>query len=317
MGRDTPKAGGNGSAVAGKIQASRVLRDLIITNSELSFLMEAHDALSAAIAARSGFQGLWASGLSISTSLGYRDANEASWTEVVDAVERIVDATGIPVLVDGDSGFGNFNNARLGAKKLHQRGASGICLEDKGFPKMNSFVGDRHPLADTAEFCGRLRAVKDAVPDQGFVLVARIEALIAGFGQDVALERAHAYAEAGADAILIHSKKSVADEILAFARAWRNRLPVVIVPTKYYATPVSAYREAGISAVIWANHNLRAAAAAMRKVCGRIVAETSIAGIEPEVAKLDELFDLLGYDELAAAEERYLPRAQTSGAGGA
>ena len=286
--------------------SSTNLRNLILS-SDLSFLMEAHDGLSAAIAARAGFKGLWASGLSISSALGYRDANEASWTQVVDVVERMVDATHIPILVDGDSGFGNFNNARLLAKKLEQRGASGVAIEDKGFPKMNSFVGDRHPLADIDEFCGRLKAVKDTTgPD--FVLVARIEALIAGHGLDEALTRAHAYAKAGADAILIHSRKAVADEILAFAKEWDNRLPVVIVPTKYYRTPVSAYRKAGISTIIWANHTMRAAIAGMRDICARIQAEESIAGIEEQVAGLEELFSLIGYDELAQAEERYLPK---------
>jgi len=287
-------------------QSSTTLRDLILSN-DLSFLMEAHDGLSAAIAERAGFKGLWASGLSISSALGYRDANEASWTQVVDVVERMVDATDIPILVDGDSGFGNFNNARLLAKKLEQRGAAGVCLEDKGFPKMNSFVGDRHPLADIDEFSGRLRAVKDTTGSD-FMLVARIEALIAGHGLDEALVRADAYAQAGADAILIHSRKSVADEILAFAKEWNNKLPVVIVPTKYYKTPVAAYRDAGISTVIWANHTMRAAIAGMRDVCGRIRSEESIAGIEERVAGLEELFNLIGYEELADAEERYLPK---------
>jgi phosphoenolpyruvate phosphomutase len=286
--------------------SSTTLRELILSN-DLSFLMEAHDGLSAAIAERAGFRGLWASGLSISSALGYRDANEASWTQVVDVVERMVDATNIPVLVDGDSGFGNFNNARLLAKKLEQRGASGVAIEDKGFPKMNSFIGDRHPLAEIDEFCGRLKAVKDTTgPD--FVLVARIEALIAGHGLDEALTRAHAYAKAGADAILIHSRKAVADEILAFAKEWNNKLPVVIVPTKYYRTPVDAYRKARISTVIWANHTMRAAIAGMRDICGRIQSEESIAGIEDQVAGLDELFNLIGYDELAQAEELYLPK---------
>jgi phosphoenolpyruvate phosphomutase len=286
--------------------SSTTLRELILSN-DLSFLMEAHDGLSAAIAERAGFKGLWASGLSISSALGYRDANEASWTQVVDVVERMVDATSVPVLVDGDSGFGNFNNARLLAKKLEQRGASGVAIEDKGFPKMNSFVGDRHTLADVDEFCGRLKAVKDTTgPD--FALVARIEALIAGHGLDEALTRAHAYAKAGADAILIHSRKAVADEILAFAKEWDNKLPVVIVPTKYYRTPVSAYRKAGISTVIWANHTMRAAIAGMRDICARIQTEESIAGIEEQVAGLEELFSLVGYDELAQAEEQYLPK---------
>ncbi|MEN3384652.1 MAG: phosphoenolpyruvate phosphomutase, partial [Hyphomicrobiales bacterium] len=169
------------------------------------------------------------------------------------------------------------------------------------------FVGDRHPLADVGEFSGRLRAVKDTVGDQ-LVLVARIEALIAGHGMEEALARAHAYAEAGADAILIHSRKSVADEILSFAALWQNRLPVVIVPTKYYRTPTSEYRDANISTVIWANHAMRAAVAGMRDICGRIIAEESIAGIESQVAGLDEVFGLLHYDELAASEERYLPQ---------
>lgn len=278
----------------------------LVASPELTFLMEAHDALSAAIAAKTGFRGIWASGLSIASSLGYRDANEASWTQIVDAVERLCDAAHVPVLVDGDSGFGNFNNARIVARKLLARGAAGLCLEDKGFPKMNSFVGDRHPLADTEEFCGRLRAVKDTT-GEGLVLVARIEALIAGHGLEEALARAHAYAEAGADAILIHSRKSTADEIVAFTKAWRSKLPVIIVPTKYYRTPVCTYRQAGISTVIWANHAMRAAIAGMAHICGRIFAEESISGIEDQVARLEEVFDLLGYDELAEAETRYLP----------
>ncbi|MGX5802640.1 phosphoenolpyruvate mutase [Bradyrhizobium sp. Arg314] len=280
----------------------------LITASELTFAMEGHDGLSAAIVERAGFKVLWASGLSIASTLGYRDANEASWSEVVDVVERMADAVQIPILVDGDSGFGNFNNARLMASKLRRYGASGVCIEDKTFPKMNSFVGERHALAETAEFCGRLKAIKDRIPDPEFVLVARVEALIAGRAMDEALARAYAYAEAGADAILIHSRKSNAEEIFAFSRAWQNRLPVVIVPTTYYRTPVSAYRAAGISMVIWANHNLRAAITAMRRICDRLVREETVAGIESEVATLGELFELLKYEELAAAEERYLPQ---------
>ncbi|MGY4363177.1 phosphoenolpyruvate phosphomutase [Bradyrhizobium sp. i1.3.1] len=284
---------------------AEMLRAQVCSNLELSFLMEAHDGLSAAIAERAGFKGLWASGLSIASSLGYRDVNEASWCQLVDAVERIVDSSRLPVLVDGDGGFGNFNNARLLARKLRQRGAAGVALEDSCFPKMNSLIGDRHPLADIHEFSGRLRAVKDTVAED-LVLVARIEALIAGHGMDEAILRAHAYADAGADAILIHSRKSTADEVLSFTRTWKSRLPVVIVPTTYYRTPVSAYRNARISTVIWANHSVRAAIAAMQQICRRIIAEEGVAGIEPNIATLDEVFELLRYDELARADARYL-----------
>ncbi|RQH02158.1 MULTISPECIES: phosphoenolpyruvate mutase [Bradyrhizobium] len=277
----------------------------VCSNDELSFLMEAHDGLSATIAQRSGFKGLWASGLSIASSLGYRDANEASWSQLVQSVERIVDSTELPVLVDGDGGFGNFNNARLLARKLGQAGAAGVSLEDSCFPKLNSLIGERHPLADIDEFSGRLRTVKDAVAET-LVLVARIEALIAGHGLNEAILRAHAYADAGADAILIHSRKSTADEILSFVTEWRNRLPVVIVPTTYYRTPVSAYRDARISTVVWTNHSMRAAAAAMRRACDSIAAQESVASIEPQIAPLCEIFELLRYDELAVAEKQYL-----------
>jgi phosphoenolpyruvate phosphomutase len=288
------------------------LRDLVNSN-DLAFLMEAHDALSAAVAQQSGFKGLWASGLSISSSLGLRDANEASWTQIVEVVERMARTASIPVLVDGDSGFGNFNNARLLARRLWERGAAGICIEDKEFPKINSFVGDRHPLANVVEFSGRLRAVKDFVPDSAFVLVARVEALIAGHSMNEALDRAHAYSEAGVDAILIHSRRPVADEVIEFARIWKNKRPLIVVPTKYYNTPVSKYRAAGISTVIWANHSMRAAVSAMRTICTRIMREESVAGVEGEIASLDEVFDLLGYSELAVSEKRYLPEENNKG----
>ncbi|MET4348283.1 2-methylisocitrate lyase-like PEP mutase family enzyme [Bradyrhizobium sp. RT9a] len=159
------------------------------------------------------------------------------------------------MLVDGDGGFGNFNNARLLARKLRQGGAAGVSLEDSCFPKMNSLIGERHTLANIDEFSGRLRAVKDTVAEN-LVLVARIEALIVGHGLNEAILRAHAYADPGADAILIHSRKSTADEMLSFVSEWRNRLPVVNVPTTYYRTPVSSFRDAGISTVVWANHSL-------------------------------------------------------------
>lgn len=224
-----------------------------------------------------------------------------------------MDTTEIPVLVDGDGGFGNFNNARL-ARKLCQAGAAGVSLEDSCFPKMNSLIGERHPLADIDQFSGRLRAVKDTVAEH-FLLVARIEALIAGHGLNDAILRAHAYADAGADAVLIHSRKRTADEILSFVTEWRNRLPVVIVPTTYSQTPASAYRDARISTVIWANHSMRAAAAAIRRVCDSIAAQESVASIESHIAPLSEIFELLRHDELAASEKRYLQPGQPRIAG--
>jgi phosphoenolpyruvate phosphomutase len=272
----------------------------------LAFLMEAHNGLSARIVEETGFRGIWASGLSISASLGVRDSNEASWTQVLEILEFMADSTAIPILVDGDTGYGNFNNVRRLVAKLCQRDIAAVCIEDKLFPKTNSFIGKNQPLADIDEFCGRIKAGKDAQTDPDFCVIARVEALISGWGMDEALKRAEAYRAAGADGILIHSKSKSPDEILAFAKEWANRSPVVIVPTMYYATPTDRFRQAGVSMAIWANHNMRASVSAMRDVSRRIFTEENLTGVEDTIASVQEIFDLTGNAELAEAERRYL-----------
>jgi phosphoenolpyruvate phosphomutase len=285
-----------------------------IASPELSFLMEAHDGMSAKIVEEAGFRGVWASGLTTSASLGLRDSNEASWTQVLDQLEYMADATRLPILVDGDTGHGNFNNVRRFVRKLGERGLAGVCIEDKLFPKTNSFIGEGQALADIEEFCGRIKAGKDSQVDDDFVLVARVEALISGLGMAEALRRAEAYHRAGADAILIHSKRSTAEEILAFTRAWGNRAPLVIVPTMYYATPTEVYREAGISTVIWANHLLRSALVAMRETAARIAEDESLMRVEGQVASVQEVFRLVGNAELEQAERQYLPARPSAAA---
>lgn len=238
----------------------------MLQSDKPEFLMEAHNGLSAKIVEETGFKGIWASGLSISAALGVRDNNEASWTQVLEVVEFMSDATGIPILLDGDTGYGNFNNMRRLVSKLEQRGVAAVCIEDKQFPKTNSFIkGDQQPLAKVDEFSGKIKAAKDGQTDPDFCVVARIEAFIAGWGLDEMLLRANAYHEAGADALLIHSKRSTPEQILAFAEAWDRPCPLIIVPTMYYSTPVELFEQAGISVIIWANHNLRAAIKAMQE----------------------------------------------------
>jgi phosphoenolpyruvate phosphomutase len=280
----------------------------VIDSPELSFLMEAHNGLSAKIVEEAGFEGIWASGLTMAASLGLRDHNEASWTQVLDVVEFMSDATQVPILVDGDTGYGNFNSVRRLIRKLEQRGVAGVCLEDKLFPKTNSFInGKAQPLADITEFAGKIQAAKDAQQSDAFVVVARVEALIAGWGMAEALARAEAYCDAGADAILMHSALSTANEILEFKAEWGGRLPVVIVPTKYYSTPTDVFRQAGISVVIWANHLMRSALASMQETASVLFREQSLSAVESRVAPLAEVFRIQGEAELAEAEKRYLP----------
>jgi phosphoenolpyruvate phosphomutase len=290
---------------------ARQLRTLL-ESSELEFICEAHNGISSRIVEEAGFRGIWASGLAISAQFGVRDNNEASWTQVVDVLEFMSDATRIPILLDGDTGYGNFNNMRRLVRKLEQREIAGVCIEDKIFPKTNSFIGgERQPLADVNEFCGKIAAGKDSQTDADFCVVARVEALIAGWDIQEALRRGEAYRRAGADAILIHSKLSRPDQILEFAREWANRSPLVIVPTKYYSTPSDVFRKAKISLVIWANHMIRSSVASMQQVATKIMAEQSLIEIEDRVAPVDEIFRLQGADELEAAEERYFSGLRT------
>lgn len=291
------------------MKKSTQLRQMLQSN-ELEFLMEAHNGISAIIAQEAGFKGIWGSGLSISASLGVRDNNEASWTQVLDVVEYMSDATKIPILLDGDTGYGNFNNMRRLVMKLEQRGVAGVCIEDKIFPKTNSFLRtEAQPLADIEEFCGKIKAGQDTKLDDDFNIIARVEALIAGWGLQEAVKRADAYRKAGANAILMHSKISKPDEILAFMKEWGERskeCPVVIVPTKYYATPTNVFREAGVSTVIWANHQMRMAVTAMQQVTKTIFEEQSLMNVEDKIVSVAELFRLQNDKELEAAEKRYL-----------
>ncbi|MGH8140314.1 MAG: phosphoenolpyruvate mutase [Steroidobacteraceae bacterium] len=285
----------------------------MLQSEQLEFLMEAHNGLSARIVREAGFSAIWASGLSISAQFGVRDNNEASWTQVVEMLEFMADASDLPILLDGDTGYGNFNNMRRLVRKLEQRGIAGVCIEDKQFPKTNSFLnGERQPLADMAEFAGKIAAGKDTQSDPDFSIVARVEALIAGWGMDEALRRAEAYRLAGADAILIHSKLARPDEIVTFAREWARRAPLVIVPTRYYSTPTDVFRKAGISVVIWANHMVRSAAAAMQSVAKEIRASETLVNVEDRIVPVNEIFRLQDADEYSAAERHYLSVSRTS-----
>lgn len=288
----------------------------LLQSETTGFLMEAHSGLSARIVEEAGFKGIWGSGLTLSAQHAVRDNNELSWTQVVDTLEFMSDATTIPILLDGDTGYGDFNNMRRLVGKLEQRNIAGVCIEDKRFPKANSFIqGEQQALEDVDTFCGKIKAGKDAQADEDFCIVARVEAFIAGWGLEEALRRGEAYRRAGADGILIHSKLNRPDEVLQFAREWDNRCPLVIVPTKFYATPTDIFREHRISLVIWANHMVRSSIAAMQATARQVHDSESLVDIEGQVASMQEVFRLQGADELLEAEKRYArPARQDSAA---
>jgi phosphoenolpyruvate phosphomutase len=280
----------------------------LLHSDQIEYILEAHDGLSAKIVEEAGFKGIWGSGLAISAALGVRDNNEASWTQVLEVVEFMSDATSIPIMLDGDTGYGNFNNMRRLVRKLEQREVAAVCIEDKLFPKTNSFINsEQQPLANIDEFAGKIQAAKETQEDPDFCVVARVEAFIAGWGLDEALKRAEAYHRAGADAILMHSKQPNPDQILSFMHEWQNTCPVVIVPTMYYDTPTELFAEAGVSLVIWANHLIRTSITAMQQTASQIFEARSLLPVEHNIVPVKEIFRLQNAAELKTAEKRYLP----------
>ena len=285
----------------------------LLNSNQVEFIMEAHNGLSAKIVEEAGFKGIWGSGLTISASTCVRDSNELSWTQVLDIVEYMSDATTIPIMLDADTGYGNFNNMRRLVRKLEQINVAAACIEDKIFPKCNSFINSEdQSLAGVDEFVGKIKAAKDTQQDPDFCVVARTEAFVVGRGLNEALDRADAYYRAGADAILVHSKIATSDQILAFMAEWHKMCPIVIVPTKYYSTPTKVFADAGISMIVWANHLLRSSITAMQETAARVYREQNLLSIEKEIATVKEIFRLQNDDELREAEKRYLPRIEAS-----
>lgn len=292
---------------------SQELRKLL-HSPRTEYILEAHSPLAAVIAEESGISGLWGSSLTFSASWGMRDANELSMTQVFEVLEAMTDRVTIPILFDGDTGYGSFNHFRRLVRGLCTRSVAGVCIEDKIFPKTNSFIAsESQRLAPVEQFCGKLAAGCDARTDEHFVIVARTEAFITGLGLEVALERAYKYAEAGADAILVHSKAATFADVSSFMERWDGRVPIVCVPTTYDSTRPEAFEAAGVSLVIWANHMLRASIKAMQATAAEVKRTSSVRGIVEDVVPVKRIFRLQDTAELAEAEQRYDPAKGHSG----
>ena len=270
-------------------------------SSELRRLMErpqiaraagAYDALSAVMIDRAGFDAVWASSFAIAASRGLPDISLLTMTDYLTATAHMVEACGVPVLADCDTGFGSAVNFAYTVQRFEAAGVGGVCIEDKIFPKTNSFLGDRQQMLSAEEFSHKIHVGKAAQRDPDFTIIARTEALICGESVDDALQRARRYAGSGADGILIHSKRDEPSEVVDFLAAWDLDVPVVVVPTTYYSLNVEAAERAGAAVVIYANHALRAAVAAVTDALGAIVQSGSSEPVERDIATLPHLFEL-------------------------
>lgn len=274
--------------------------------------MAAHNPLSAKLISESGkFDAIWASGFELSASYAVPDASIVSpnvHLEMTRAMSEV--AQDLPIIADLDTGFGNAINLAYAIPRYEAAGVAAIVIEDKTFPKDSSLRTDgRQLLVSIAEFQGKIRAAKDL---GSMLVIARTEALIAGLGEEEALRRASAYVDAGADAILIHSKQKTPDEILSFCRAWPiPQVPLVVVPTSYPQlsfSEISRLTDGKVGLIICGNHSVRAAVAAMRQVFKQIGDENGLAGVEGQITTVGEIFALQGDSNMRRLEGKYLPK---------
>lgn len=269
----------------------------------------AHDGLSGRLGERAGFDAIWASGFEISASHGVPDASILDMSTHLAACAQIADAVSIPVIADCDSGYGNAINAAFAARKFAQAGIAGICIEDNIFPKRCSFYsGTRRELVSGKEHALKVRACKESTSGELFV-IARTEALIAGYDLADALDRAETYADAGADAVLIHSKAKTPDQVVEFGRRWTRSTPLVAVPTTYDSIPAAELRPLGYRIVIFANQGLRAAIKAVQEVYARLLPAGRACILQGDIVSLQTVFELVGVKDLEESERKYLPPA--------
>jgi phosphoenolpyruvate phosphomutase len=252
----------------------------------------AHDAMGAVLAQEAGFDAVWASSFEISAARCLPDASILTMTEYLTAAASMQKVLGIPVVADCDTGFGSAMNVAHMVHEYEGAGISAVCIEDKLFPKMNSFVSTHHALLDVGEFAKKIDVAKRSCSDPGFFVIARTEALISGGTVHDALARCRAYAEAGADAVLVHSKARSNEQILEFLEQWDKRLPVVIVPTTYPDWHVDEAAKQGVSVVIYANQGLRATVRALRETYLEIRRSGTSVPVEDRVASLEEVFKI-------------------------
>ncbi len=269
----------------------------------------AHDALSAKLIQQAGFDAIWASGFGISASLKcVPDASFVTSTEQLEVERNMVEAVSIPIIADCDTGYGNALNVMRTVNDHERAGVAAICIEDNVYPKRCSFyAGVRRELIAVEEHCGKIKAAKAAQTVPEFMVIARTEALIAGWGQEEALKRAEAYAQAGADAVLIHSKSPTFDELKAVAKAWSGRVPLVVVPTIFDGVSAAELEEAGFKVVIYANQVIRAGIKAMSEALDVIKQDTRPGSVNDRIVKLNDVYDLVGVTQMEEDERRFLP----------
>lgn len=280
----------------------------------------AHDAMSAQLVDSFGFDAVWVSGFGVSTMThALPDLNLVTMTEALAAAVRIDTATNLPVIADCDNGFGGLNNVVRTVREYERAGIAAISIEDNLFPKRNSLLAGtvKRELLPATEQARRIAAAKAAQETDEFALIARIESFIAGHGLDDACARADAYVEAGADAILMHSKDKTLGEIESFLATWKGlgSVPLVAVPTLFPSFTAEELRAKGFNLIIFANQLMRASVRAMEETLEILAGARNLEAAEDRIAGIEHVFDLVGTRGAIEAEDApYVPPGEAGAA---
>ena len=263
----------------------------------------AFDAMSAKLVEISNFDAVWAGSFAISATHALPDASILTMTEFLSVASNMTDACSIPVIADCDTGFGGPSNVSHMVKKYESAGIAAISIEDKIFPKQNSLLENgNQELLSEKDFVAKIIAAKNAKINENFMIIARVEALIAGLGVNEAKKRADAYEKAGADAILIHSKKNTSDEIFEFCDTWNGSIPIIAIPTSYPNVTLDELHNHKVKMVIYANQSLRAAHWAMAEHLGKLSTAKSLSDVETKMTTMEDIFHLKEMYEIKKQE---------------
>ena len=259
----------------------------------------AFDVMSAKLAEMNGFDAIWASGFGISSARALPDAGIITMTELLDAVTFMAEACNIPVIADCDTGYGGPNNVAHLVKKFENAGIGGICIEDKTFPKENSLFKDgKQVMISKRDFVAKIVAAKNAKKNDDFIIIGRVEALIADLGVEEAMSRANAYAKAGADIIFVHSRKESTDEIFKFLKLWKGKVPIMIIPTAFPTVTLDELKSRGVEMVVYAHQTTLAAFAAVSDVIKQMSKIKSLSELNTKMASMEDLFNLQGMQQI-------------------
>ena len=243
------------------------------------------------------FDGMWASSLTDSTSRAMPDIEAVDISSRLRLIDEIFEVTTKPLIFDGDTG-GIPEHFKFTVRQLERLGVSAVIIEDKTGLKKNSLFGnDVQQTQDTIEnFCTKIQTGKKAQITEDIMIIARIESLILEKGLDDAITRAKAYLEAGADGIMIHSRKKDPTEIFEFCDAYRkipDRKPLVVVPSSFNQVTEQELQDKGVNIVIYANQLLRAAYPAMKKVAESILTNHRSLECDSSLMKIKDILDLI------------------------